>query len=632
MTSSDDFDPPSQVLPPSPPRPPPTHLSRTFLHIADLLADHIALQCFLLASSDCKGLVPTRGFLLTGPPGTGKSSVVNHVAQRLAHSHQARIVPISAVAGVKFYAKDDNLLKSFVRKNVSIDNDDATVVGEPSSPILLILDDLADVASYESLESARTLFLADLARVLNALPPTLPIAVLASVTDSSANPKPTLFTFVQTLPEISEPIRYEIMDTILSSLKGSINFNAADMPTQSPDGDLATFAAHIAALTPGYTPRDLTLVARQLVFLATSNAPHSSTPPTPDTLAADLASTLVLTPTFTAAHVRTALARVRPSLAVSQQYARPVPRVTWADVHGYAEVVDELKAAVVWPLRDPLGYARVGARAPRGVLLYGPPGCGKTLLVHALASEPGVNVVSVKGPELLSKYFGESESRLRSLFTQARKSGPCVLFFDEMDVLGVKRSFSTSTSSSSVNERVLSTLLNEMDGVSTGDGVVVVGCTSRPWDMDDALLRPGRLDRLVYVGLPKEVDRLAVLKGVGTKWAQGVDLERVAQRAVGVSGGKLKVLVREAGIKAMAKNGPAVQSVAWDDLMEAAREMGVPLESENEHDGGEQSGEVGWEDVDEAFISVRQQLMVLEKRAKEVDAPYVQFRNLRSAK
>ncbi|KAI9219454.1 P-loop containing nucleoside triphosphate hydrolase protein [Blastocladiella britannica] len=363
----------------------------------------------------------------------------------------------------------------------------------------------------------------------------------------------------------------------------------------------------------------------------------------------------------------TALSHVRPSVAVTEQYTRPIPRFAWTAVGGYEPVVRALRAAVVGPLRRPEAYARIGARAPGGVLLFGPPGCGKSLLVHALASEPGLTVVSVKGPELQSKYFGESEARIRALFADARKAAPCVLFFDEMDVVGSKREWSSGSGGSeggggtaaSVSERVLSTLLNEMDGVQARNGVVVVGCTSRPNAMDDALLRPGRIDQLILVGLPTELDRLAILKSLPARLAHDVSCATIARHTDGCTGGDLVVLVREAGILAMAETPGPYQPkfISWRHVVAAAREVlrvslpssagpDVPpdqgqmiqllpeaIESMSLHDPESRSNSDDggdWEDVEEEempTLSNEQRVVA----AAAIMQPYLAFLNQRSS-
>ena len=181
------------------------------------------------------------------------------------------------------------------------------------------------------------------------------------------------------------------------------------------------------------------------------------------------------------------------------------PNVSWEDVGGLAETKARLVEAVEWPLQYPGLFTEAGIRPPKGILLSGPPGCGKTLLAKAIASETNVNFISIKGPELLSKYVGESEKAVREIFRKARQAAPCIIFFDEIDALVPSRSAGTSDSHTS--ERVLSQFLTELDGVEELRGVLVLGATNRVDMLDPAIIRPGRFDEIVEIPLPDEAGR-----------------------------------------------------------------------------------------------------------------------------
>ncbi|RLG64978.1 AAA family ATPase, partial [archaeon] len=228
-----------------------------------------------------------------------------------------------------------------------------------------------------------------------------------------------------------------------------------------------------------------------------------------------------------------------------------IPSVRWEDVGGLYDVKQELREAVEWPLKYPESFKRLGIKPPKGILLYGPPGCGKTLLAKAVATESGANFVAVKGPEIFSKWVGESERAIREIFRKARQVAPCVVFLDEVDAIAPMRGMSIGDSM--VTERVVSQLLTEMSGIENLEGVVVIGATNRPDILDPALLRPGRLDRLIYVPPPDFMSRLEILK-IHTRnmpLAEDVDLEELARATEGYSGSDLEVLVREAGMMAL---------------------------------------------------------------------------------
>lgn len=188
-----------------------------------------------------------------------------------------------------------------------------------------------------------------------------------------------------------------------------------------------------------------------------------------------------------------------------------VPDVTWNDIGSLNNIRQELSLAILAPVKYPQRLKSLGLEAPSGVLLCGPPGCGKTLLAKAIANEAGINFISVKGPELLNMYVGESERAVRQCFQRARNSAPCVIFFDEFDALCPKRS---DGSESSASARVVNQLLTEMDGVEERKGVFLMAATNRPDMIDPAVLRPGRLDKILYVGLPEEKDRLEILEAI----------------------------------------------------------------------------------------------------------------------
>lgn len=251
-----------------------------------------------------------------------------------------------------------------------------------------------------------------------------------------------------------------------------------------------------------------------------------------------------------------ALRRIQP--AGKREGFAAIPDCKWKDIGALQHVREELRMSVVEPIRYPELFAAAGIASPAGVLLYGPPGCGKTLLARAVASEAHSNFISVKGPELLNKFLGESERGVRLLFERARQSAPCVIFFDELDALCPRRgSGSGGDSGGEAATRVVNQLLTEMDGVegSRGGGVFVMAATNRPDIIDPAMTRPGRLDKRLYVPLPSAPERVEILEAVGrsTPWSSNVDLCKVAgdPRCEGFSGADLTALVREAALCAV---------------------------------------------------------------------------------
>lgn len=269
-----------------------------------------------------------------------------------------------------------------------------------------------------------------------------------------------------------------------------------------------------------------------------------------------------------------ALKHVQPS-AKREGFAT-VPDVTWADVGALHSIREELHMAIVLPIRRPELFKRVGIAAPCGVLLWGPPGCGKTLLAKAVANESRANFISVKGPELLNKYVGESERAVRQVFARARASSPCVIFFDELDALVPRRDDSLSESSA----RMVNTLLTELDGLDERRGVYVLGATNRPDMLDPAMCRPGRLDKLLFVDLPSAGERVEIVSALARKLSLDEETKKTLEQLVwdrceGFSGADLSALVREAGVSALRRVGTRLSEM---------ESKGLSLEGEKEEE------------------------------------------------
>ncbi|KAI4463431.1 aaa-family atpase [Holotrichia oblita] len=271
-----------------------------------------------------------------------------------------------------------------------------------------------------------------------------------------------------------------------------------------------------------------------------------------------------------------ALTKVRPSAMREVQVE--VTDVKWSDIGGQEKLKLRLKQAVEWPLTHPESFKRMGITPPRGVLMYGPPGCSKTMVAKALATESGLNFLSIKGPELFSKWVGESERAVRDVFKKARQVAPSIIFFDEIDALGSERS---SGSSTSVQERVLAQLLTEMDGVSPLGDVIVLAATNRPDRIDKALIRPGRLDRLVYVPLPDLQTRKEIFKLKFAKMPIGddVNIEKLASLTKGYSGAEVNAVCHEAAMAALEESLSA--NVVKLTHFEVALSLITPRTSEN---------------------------------------------------
>ncbi|XP_015595997.1 spermatogenesis-associated protein 5 [Cephus cinctus] len=253
-----------------------------------------------------------------------------------------------------------------------------------------------------------------------------------------------------------------------------------------------------------------------------------------------------------------ALTAIKPS--AMKEVLVEVPDVKWSDIGGQKELKLKLKQAVEWPLKHPEAFTRLGIRPPRGVLMFGPPGCSKTMIAKALATESQLNFLSIKGPELFSKWVGESERAVREVFRKARQVAPSIIFIDEIDALGGERMSSSSSSGNNVQERVLAQLLTELDGVTALGNVTLLAATNRPDRIDNALLRPGRFDRIVYVPLPDAETRLEIFQIKLKKMpaASDVRVQDLVDLTEGYSGAEVEALCHEAAMKALEEDLNAV--------------------------------------------------------------------------
>jgi transitional endoplasmic reticulum ATPase len=259
-----------------------------------------------------------------------------------------------------------------------------------------------------------------------------------------------------------------------------------------------------------------------------------------------------------------------------------IPTVHWADIGGLDGVKQELMEAVEWPIKNPEVFSRMGVRPPRGILLYGPPGCGKTLLARAVATESEANFITIKGPEVFSKWVGESEKAIREVFRKARMAAPSVIFFDEFDSLVPRRGLGFADGG--VSERVISQLLTEMDGIMSLEDIVIVAATNRPDMVDPAVLRPGRFDRLIYVHEPDEEARKQIFKiyTKGMPLAKEININDLAKMTANYGGADISGLCRESALVALRKNINS-KEVTLADFKTAMEQVGPSIKPEMEN-------------------------------------------------
>merc|ERR1711912_162395 len=272
-------------------------------------------------------------------------------------------------------------------------------------------------------------------------------------------------------------------------------------------------------------------------------------------------------------HFTAAMGQCNPSSL--RETVVEVPNIKWDDIGGLEQTKRNLQEMILYPIDHPEKFEKFGMTPSRGVLFYGPPGCGKTLLAKAVASECSANFISIKGPELLTMYFGESEANVREVFDKARSAAPCVLFFDELDSIGTARG-SSQGDAGGAGDRVMNQLLTEIDGVGAKKNVFFVGATNRPELLDEALLRPGRLDQLIYIPLPDKPARQGILDSTLKKSpiAPNVSLSFMAELTDGFSGADLAELCQRAA-KAAIRDAIAADELKTDDMdVDTANEIG----------------------------------------------------------
>ncbi|KAE8306908.1 P-loop containing nucleoside triphosphate hydrolase protein [Aspergillus transmontanensis] len=534
-------------------RSPPTHVSLSDLggldDVVQELGDLVILPMTRPQVYMSSNVQPPRGVLLHGPPGCGKTMIANAFAAELGVPFISISAP-SIVSGMS--GESEKALREYFEEAKRI------------APCLIFIDEI-DAITPKRESAQREMEKRIVAQLLTCMDDLAlektdgkPVIVLAATNrpDSldAALRRGGRFDKEINMTVPSEPVREQILRALTRKMRladdidfkylanRTAGFVGADLNDLVSTAGSAAIKRYLEILKANSGEEmdieeagDLSPKVKELRRLIT----HAKETPIGEEVQVVLVSN---------ADFLNALPKIQPSS--KREGFATIPDTTWEDVGALGGVREELTTAIVEPIQNPSLYASVGITAPTGVLLWGPPGCGKTLLAKAVANESHANFISVKGPELLNKYVGESERAVRQVFVRARSSVPCVIFFDELDALVPRRDDTVSEASA----RVVNTLLTELDGLgSNRQGIYIIAATNRPDIIDPAMLRPGRLETLLFVNLPSPLERAEILRTLVRNIPVDFndDLRRLAEDCEGFSGADLGSLLRRAGYAAI---------------------------------------------------------------------------------
>jgi len=488
---------------------------------------------------DRLGIDPPKGVLLHGPPGTGKTLI----AKAVANESGANFYTINGPEIMsKFYGQsEENLRKIFEE-------------AEKNAPSIIFIDEIDAIAPKRSEvhgEVERRV-VSQMLTLMDGLKGRGKLIVIGAT-----NIPDSMDPALRRPGRFDREIRIDAPDR--DGRKEILQIHTRGMP-MSKDCNLDD----LADITYGYVGADLAALAREAAMSALRRY-------LPDIdLEKPIPVGMLEKMEVTMEDFKNAHRGIEPS--AMREFLIEVPKASWDDVGGLEEIKQRLKEAVEWPLTRPEVFKKMGIEAPRGILLYGPPGTGKTLLAKAVAHESKANFISIKGPEVMSKWVGESEKAVRELFKKARQVAPTIVFLDELDSIAPMRGRDTGTH---VTDSVVNQLLTSIDGMESMEGVVVIGATNRPDIIDPSLLRPGRFDRLVLTHAPEKKARNEIFRihTKGMPLGKDVNLADLAEITENYSGADIEALCREAAMIAIRKNEKAkkVEKIHFKEALQAVR-------------------------------------------------------------
>ncbi|MEM4718458.1 MAG: CDC48 family AAA ATPase [Nitrososphaerota archaeon] len=468
------------------------------------------------------GIEPPKGVLLYGPPGCGKTLL----AKAVATEAEANFILVNGPEIMnKYYGESEARLREIFRK------------AEESAPSIIFIDEIDAIAPKRSEVTGEVekRVVAQLLALMDGLESRGQVIVIGATNRPNALD-----------PALRRPGRFdreiEIGIPDRNARREILQIHTRGMPL-AEDVDLDK----LAEMTKGYTGADLAALCREAAMKAIRRI-LPSIDFSEERIPPEILDKLVVT----MKDFMDAFKEITPTAL--REIEIEIPNVRWEDIGGLEDVKRQLVEAIEWPLKYPEKFERMGIKPPKGILLYGPPGCGKTMLAKAVATEAEANFISVKGPEIFNKWVGESEKAVREIFRKARQAAPCIIFFDEIESVVMRKDLVED--SSGVSSRVTSQILAEMDGIEELTDVIVIGATNRPDLLDPAILRPGRFDKLIYVPPPEEKSRYQILKIYTRRMplAPDVSLRDLAMRTEMYSGADLAALCREAAMNALRRS------------------------------------------------------------------------------
>lgn len=463
------------------------------------------------------GITPPKGVLLHGPPGTGKTLI----ARAVASETDATFTAISGPEIMsRYYGESEQRLRQIF--------EDA----QKSSPSIIFIDEIDSIAPKreEVLGDLERRVVAQLLSLMDGLTSRGEVIVIAATNRPNAlDPALRRGGRFDREVEIGIPNKNGRLEILYVHTRGMPLEESLDL-------------SEIAEMTHGFVGADLASLCKEAAM-------HTISRILPDLdVEEEIPPEILDQLKVSREDFLAAMKKIEPS--AMREVLVEIPEVHWSDIGGLEEAKQALREAVEWPIMYPEAFEAVGIRPPRGVLLYGPPGTGKTMIARAVATESQLNFISIKGPELMSKWVGESERAVREVFRKAKQSAPALIFFDEIDSIVPARD---SGRDSHVTERVVSQLLTEIDGLVELKDVVVLAATNRPDLIDPSLLRPGRFDRMIYIPMPDLAARKKIFEIYMRRMpvAGDVDINDLAARTEGYTGADIEMICREAGMLAL---------------------------------------------------------------------------------